>query len=380
MKKLFFYLLVSIPLILLVSINDAYASTKIMWGKTELKIGQIGKVTILENTSFYKINSIGELESVNRIAKKGNEFRVYNYKSTSGGIYGLGAELYVKKTNQIKYETPSKAKLALLKGLDEKKSDDDNELINKNQNVWINNKLIAHAMGGINGKTYSNSLEAFEHNYNLGYRIFEVDFSLTSDDILVARHDWRVSLSEMYQQDSPTTIDEPWTYDYFINQKIYKKYTPLDVDKVIELMQTHKDMYIVTDTKETQSDIVKHQFQLIVDAAKNEPEILNRVIPQIYNQNMLSVVKSTYNFPNLIYTLYMSKDTDQQVIDFALKNGIKAITMSTYRFNEKFVNNLNNVGIVSYVHTINDKETINKFLMYGIHGFYSDFALPSENI
>jgi len=41
--------------------------------------------------------------------------------------------------------------------------------------------IIAHAAGAVNGRTYTNSLEAFEYNYAKGHRFFEVDFSWTSD-------------------------------------------------------------------------------------------------------------------------------------------------------------------------------------------------------
>lgn len=94
---------------------QAEASTnKIMWGKTELKQGQIGKVTILADTNLVKIGSNGSLNKVGTL-KKGEEFRVYTYKGTSGGLYGLGASSFVQKSAQVKYETPSKSKLALLK-------------------------------------------------------------------------------------------------------------------------------------------------------------------------------------------------------------------------------------------------------------------------
>ena len=36
---------------------------------------------------------------------------------------------------------------------------------------------------------------------------------------------------------------------------------------------------------------------------------------------MLDTVTSVYDFPSIIYTLYESKDTDQQVIDFAKEHG-----------------------------------------------------------
>ncbi|GGA37870.1 transglycosylase SLT domain-containing protein [Psychrobacillus lasiicapitis] len=86
---------------------------KVMWGKTELKIGQIGKVTILTNTNLVKIESNGSLTTV-RPLKKGEEYRVYSYKSNNGGLYGVGGGSYVQKSTKVKYETPSKRKLALL--------------------------------------------------------------------------------------------------------------------------------------------------------------------------------------------------------------------------------------------------------------------------
>jgi hypothetical protein len=86
---------------------------KVMWGKTELKLGQIGKVTILSNTNLVKMDSNGSLTTV-RTLKKGEEYRVYSYNSNHGGLYGVGGGSYIQKSSNIKYETPSKSKLALL--------------------------------------------------------------------------------------------------------------------------------------------------------------------------------------------------------------------------------------------------------------------------
>lgn len=84
-------------------------TSKVMWGKTELKLGQIGKITVLSNTSLLDKNS-----KVVRTLKKGEEYRIYTYKGSNGGLYGLGGGLFVKKSAALKYETPSKSKLALL--------------------------------------------------------------------------------------------------------------------------------------------------------------------------------------------------------------------------------------------------------------------------
>lgn len=54
--------------------------------------------------------------------------------------------------------------------------------------------LIAHAGGAAreNGYVsyYTNSKEALIENYNLGHRVFEFDFYLTSDSQLAVAHDW----------------------------------------------------------------------------------------------------------------------------------------------------------------------------------------------
>ncbi|MGB2872247.1 hypothetical protein [Psychrobacillus psychrotolerans] len=93
--------------------NTANATSKVMWGKTELVVGQIGKVTILKDTPLVQVKN-GKLVTV-RTLKKGDQFRVYQYKSDNGGMYGVGGGSFVvRNTANVKYETPSKANLALL--------------------------------------------------------------------------------------------------------------------------------------------------------------------------------------------------------------------------------------------------------------------------
>nr|WP_157261256.1 hypothetical protein [Paenibacillus wynnii] len=188
-----------------------------------------------------------------------------------------------------------------------------------------------------------------------------MDFSLTSDDKLVARHDWEESYTQ-YLQQVPQNPSGSWQNDYFMDQKIFEKYTPLGINQVIKLMQEHEDMYIVTDTKNLETDIVKHQFQLIVNAAKNNPSLLNRVIPQIYNQKMLDD----------------TEDTEQQVIEFMKEKRIKVVTMPEYKVNHAFISALKENGILAFVHTINELEVVRKYELMGVHGFYTDILTDED--
>lgn len=371
MKKYLITLLI-IPLFLLTSFIQAQANDKIMWGKTELKPGQIGKITILKPINLWKNVGKDNLVVARTLNPK-EEYRVYGYREEQGGQYNVGGGNWVTKiSTHVKYETPSKHKISLLTNKDTVKNE------TAKATIWDSNRLIAHAMGAIEGKTYSNSLEAFEYNYKLGYRVFEVDFSLTSDNVLVARHDWRLSLSQTYEQESPTSDDSPWTYNYFMNQKIYKKYSSLDINGIIGLLRKYDDIYIVTDTKYDKSDLVKQHFELIVESANFDKSILDRIIPQIYKQPMLSDIKGVYDFPEFIYTLYSSGDTDQQVVNFVTENKIKAVAMPDWRVKEDFVRELNNSKVYTFIHTINNKQTAKKYNDIGFYGFYSDLLVKQD--
>lgn len=241
---------------------------------------------------------------------------------------------------------------------------------------WTDHPFIAHALGGIDNYTYTNSYEAFIENYQKGHRVFEADLILTEDGHLVARHDWRVEMAEILEQEIPENrLGMPWTLEEFQNTRILdEKYTPITFEDIAKLMSRYKDMYIVTDTKDKEQDMITQQFQAIIDTADRiDPSILERIIPQIYNQEMYGYVQEVWPFPEVIYSLYMSLDTNDQVIDFAKKNGIKIIAMPTERAQHEFVTHLKENGILSYVHTVNEFTQIEAYKAIGVHGFYTDF-------
>lgn len=250
-----------------------------------------------------------------------------------------------------------------------------------NPHKWIKKaKLIAHGFGRVGKTTSTNSLEAFEYNYAQGYRVFEADLILTSDNHLVARHDWHSHLGHYFKQKIPKSKrNKPLTHKEFMALPIDKKYTPLDFEGIAKLLKKHKDAYLITDTKERDKAKIKKQFSIIVKTAKKvDPEILNRIIPQIYNEEMLRHIRKVYDFKSVIYTLYQSKATDDQVIDFASKNGIKAITMYTKRYSPAFVRKLKEKGIYSFVHPVNTVHEMRLYEETGVMGFYSDIVLPKQ--
>lgn len=230
-------------------------------------------------------------------------------------------------------------------------------LISDNNTNWFDNGyLIAHAFGSYNDRTYTNSLEAFNENYQKGHRIFEVDFQFTSDNILITLHD---------REDAIGTFEEE-------QQKV--DYTLLSFEEVCNLMLKYPDIIIVTDTKENSDDekqLAIFDYISKVIESKNR-KLYNRIIIQVYNQHMYYLLKENYKFPSYIYTLYASSDTDEEVIEFVKKEKIKVVTCWYYRAQKDFVQKLQDLGVYVFAHTVNDIEQAKSLMENGVYGIYTD--------
>jgi len=79
---------------------------KVYWDGVELKVGQIGRLTVLHNTSLFKLD--GDKKVFTRTLNKGEIYRIYAFKP---GMLSVGGGYYVDRDSKVKYETPSKAKL-----------------------------------------------------------------------------------------------------------------------------------------------------------------------------------------------------------------------------------------------------------------------------
>jgi len=177
----------------------------------------------------------------------------------------------------------------------------DQQAAAQNIDQWQENKLIAHALGGIQGSKYTNSYDAFVSNYNKGYRLFEADLLLTSDGELVARHDW----SKGVQPNLAGQTGHALTKLQFESSPIRGKFRPLSFNDILQLMKKYPDFYLITDTKETDKVKIEQQFTVLVEQAqKVDASILSRIIPEIYSPEMYDVVMNVYPFPNKIYSLY----------------------------------------------------------------------------
>lgn len=239
---------------------------------------------------------------------------------------------------------------------------------------WTKDKpLIAHAFGGIDGLTYTNSYEAFAHNYALGHRVFEVDFGLSeSGGPLICLHD-----DQMWREQAGIDEQTPCTHEVFMNSRIHGKYTPLDFDAVVDILMEYPDVYIVTDTKNLDQRSVMFQFaQMVYAASSRDESVLSRIIPQIYHEKMLEWIMAVYPFESVIYTLYATEWTSESVVDFCRRSGVGMVTMWEALAKADVVSALKQEDIIVAVHTVNDPAVAQACVERNVDMVYTDFLTP----
>lgn len=246
---------------------------------------------------------------------------------------------------------------------------------------WVKeNRYIAHALGGINGNTYTNSKEAMEKSYNRGLRVMEADMSLSSDGRLILLHSTEIeNLSKLglpYSWNKKMPTEEE-----FLKQKILGRYHTLSFEQVCNYMSKHKDMYLVVDLKKNDIKEVEKCYKELVRVAKKvDKSVLNRIIPQIYYEEMYKPIMNIYDFKSMIFTTYRLEEIEvKKIVDFSYEHGIKVVAVNRANFSRELTNNLIDRGIGLYMFTYNDPDKVNLLRNKYVSGFYTDF-LPQKPI
>ncbi len=227
-------------------------------------------------------------------------------------------------------------------------------------------RLIAHAGGEIYGIRLTNSLQAFDNSYSEGFRFFETDITLTSDNELILAHDWGNAnwfMNVKYSTDAPT-------YKEFKSRSTIVGLQMMDLDMLAQWLSEHKDAYIVTDTKLETLNILK-------TISERYPDVYDRIIPQIYSFEEYDAVRDM-GYKYIILTLYRIKPSDEEIIDFCTNHPLFALTIPQERAIPDVLNKLVKLDIPIYVHTINDYNVYVKLRDNGVYGVYTDYFQPSK--
>ncbi|MBR3654599.1 MAG: hypothetical protein IKN62_04095 [Elusimicrobia bacterium] len=237
-----------------------------------------------------------------------------------------------------------------------------NKFYYSNKQIINENCLIAHACGQIDGKDYTNSLEAITQSIEKGYKFIEIDLCITDDKEIVAMHD----LNHFIHITGNKNIDNK--FHDIINQKIYNKYTPLTTKGINQIFNTNKNLVLVTD-KITDYDILLDNFKfkdrMIVEvfSVKKYKEALRKGIlyPALCigkKENFKDVIKENIR---MVTTSIEFLKQNIAIFKYFHKKGVVIMVYGTPEINdEQFLKN--NLGVtcsLAYVDSVLPKDKEN---------------------
>ena len=162
---------------------------------------------------------------------------------------------------------------------------------------------IAHAGGALDGRSYANSIAALKHNFDLGFRWFELDFQRTADGELVCGHDWGATLPE----ELGLPADAPPTLAGFRHVVAGAANAPCLLEQLRGWLEAHPDARIVTDFKARAIDGPRVLAERI-------PERGQRLIAQVYQPDEIAQARAL-GYPDIIWTLYRYSGQTRDVVE-----------------------------------------------------------------
>lgn len=236
---------------------------------------------------------------------------------------------------------------------------------------WTDNRMIAHALGGMEDKAYMNCKEGLETAYENGFRIFETDLHLTEEGNLVLYHDAK----SWFQMADVNGLN----YSEFKNTLLYDTYHTMDLQDLIVFMDEHNDMYVLVDWGAPEKNEDLFWYAGIVYFGLKYDGVLDRIILEINSPLMHQNANSLYEWKSFTLAYYDDQwSSVEEAISFCKKNGIKVVDLPANMCNEEFVQLWVREGIMVYCYTVNDVNTVSEMAGFGVNGCFTDFLIPEQ--
>lgn len=231
--------------------------------------------------------------------------------------------------------------------------------------AYLSDHYIVHACGSIDDKRYTNSVEALDQTLAKNVKAVEIDFSFTSDGVLVCNHGWKD-----FDRKAPA-------YETFMATPTIGGFSPMTAEQALQKLADHGKTYLIVDTQDEDVAGVYADIIRICSELKNGSNYLKKIVPQIYSMQEYTDVNALYHFSEWIFTLYkLDLDTAgqyEEIAQFCQDHGINVITMHHKRVSREITGLIHSHGCSVAVHTVNKRDMQRQFFKDGIDAIYTDY-------
>lgn len=221
-------------------------------------------------------------------------------------------------------------------------------------------RYIAHAGGGIDGYTYTNSLEALNYSYDLGFRSFEIDLVEDKNGKILGAHDW-----EHWAEITGCDSTLPVTEEHFLTHQVFDKFTPMSMDMINQWFTEHPDAILVTD----KINSPKKMASQFVDKS--------RLIMELFSFDAIEEAKECGVEFMMTEGLLLKIEGDR--LQYLLDNNIKYVAISRRNIEgyKDLLKQCKKQGIKFFVFNVNfDEGKDEEYVYYNelqyVYGMYAD--------
>jgi glycerophosphoryl diester phosphodiesterase len=220
---------------------------------------------------------------------------------------------------------------------------------------------IAHGLGSDRPNDI-NTLLAFRRSYAAGFRLFEVDISVTRDNQLICRHD------------TPDVDEDNFSFADFVaeNRRLGKKGNCVFAD-LIHAVSAHPDIYIILDVKNRFNDAYRLMRQMIGGSGLGR-----RFIPQLYDFSELPTFRRDGFFAGPIFTSYRSQYTTRQIMAYARQYDLPVVTLSDWRLRRLPPGDTVLRSRIVFGHPMDNLAGAKKWKAWGLRAIYTFTLSPSR--
>lgn len=226
---------------------------------------------------------------------------------------------------------------------------------------WDKHNRYTHAMGIVDGIKFTNSLEAFKASYARGIKVFECDITQDKNGVFYLCHGktpirniFKVKGDTWYRimKNEFNTLNEmgfPVSFEQYSKEKIYGKYTPLTVEDLIELMDSHPDISVIVDAKTDMQSIFLKLASLDKDGTLFSRIMFTCTIPALKKfckaEGHEKIKAILLREGDMDADLPDKRSSHNQLIRTCLEYGIKEIELNENRVKNGFAELAEKYGI-----------------------------------
>lgn len=233
--------------------------------------------------------------------------------------------------------------------------------------------MIAEAGGSYEETKGVNSKQSVDKSISDGYKVIEVDISITKDNEAVCINRWTKKTFDKLKINSKNGLS--LSYKEFMNMKICEKYDPLDAGMIYQYVYDTSHDGLISKTPDVQFIVdfgsIEEKwtaFDCMRSFCTKFENCLNIVTYKIYNETMYEGMTLLCELSNYMYVVDSKSDIENidNILEFCSDKNFMSIQIKNDIITKEIVDKCHEYGLQVVSTTTNSENKAKKLIELGV--------------